>query len=86
MEAFYFRHDLNFKKQSEFLKLLKNWGFNINEHNKIITGIDSLVNNHKEFEKKRFEIEITLMNLATAPRPQPAVRPRGGVNPSQELG
>ena len=47
-----FNSDVNFKKQSEFLHLLKTWGFNTNVHNKIISDLDNLVQNHKEFEKK----------------------------------
>ena len=44
---------MNFKKQSEFLDLLKTWGFNTNTHNKIISGVNNLVQNHKDFEKKK---------------------------------
>ena len=49
--------DLNIKKQSEFLDLLKKWGFNTNKHNDIISGVDNLVKNHQEFEKKRLELQ-----------------------------
>ena len=47
-----FNNEMNFKKQSEFLNLLKIWGFNTNKYNKIVRGVDNLVQNHKEFEKK----------------------------------
>ena len=38
-----FNNKINFKKQSEFLNLLKSWGFNTNNHNKVISGIVKLV-------------------------------------------
>ena len=58
-----FSSDLNFTKQSEFLQLLKSWGFNINEHNKVINGVENLVNNHKEFEKKRLDLDFDVDGL-----------------------
>ena len=36
--------------QSEFLKLLEEWGFKTNIHNKVITGVDKLLENHKDLE------------------------------------
>ena len=53
-----FNSELNFKKQSEFLHHLKTWGFNVNQFNKVITGINNLVENHKEFEKKRYDLDF----------------------------
>ena len=58
-----FSSDLNFTKQSEFLQLLKSWGFNINEQNKVINGVENLVNNHKEFEKKRLDLDFDVDGL-----------------------
>ena len=58
-----FNSEINFKKQSEFLHLLKIWGFNINGYNKIISGIDSLVQNHKELEKKRHDLDFDVDGL-----------------------
>ncbi len=58
-----FSSDLNFIKQSEFLQLLKSWGFKINEHNKVINGLENLVNNHKEFEKKRLDLDFDVDGL-----------------------
>ncbi len=58
-----FSSDFNFTKQSEFLQLLKVWGFNINEHNKVIKGVDNLVNNHKEYEKKRYNLDFDVDGL-----------------------
>jgi len=58
-----FNSEMAFKKQSEFLHLLKIWGFNTNEYNKIISGVNNLVQNHKDFEKKRHEIDFDLDGL-----------------------
>ena len=58
-----FNSEFNFKKQSEFLELLKIWGFNINEHNKIISGVDNLIKNHSEFEKKRYDLDFDVDGL-----------------------
>ena len=61
--AYGFNSEIIFKKQSEFLHLLKIWGFNINGYNKIISGIDSLVQNHKELEKKRHDLDFDVDGL-----------------------
>ena len=58
-----FNSDVNFKKQSEFLHLLKTWGFNTNVHNKIISDLDNLVQNHKEFEKKKYDLDFDVDGL-----------------------
>ena len=54
---------LKFKKQSELLFALNEWGFKTSKFNKVITGIDKLINNHQEFENKRFEIEYDVDGL-----------------------
>ena len=53
----------NFSTQSEFINSLKEWGFKISEYNKVITGIDQLVEYHKKFEAKRFNINYDLDGL-----------------------
>ena len=58
-----FNSEMNFKKQSEFLNLLKIWGFNTNTYNKIINGVDNLVQNHKEIEKKRYDLDFDVDGL-----------------------
>ncbi len=58
-----FNSEINFKKQSEFLNLLKLWGFNVNEFNTVISGIDNLVQNHKELEKKRHDLDFDVDGL-----------------------
>ena len=52
-----------FKKQSEFLLSLKNWGFKTNKFNKVISGINELVDNHLYMEKKRFELNYDVDGL-----------------------
>ncbi len=58
-----FKNDIDIKKQSEFLELLKNWGFNINPFNKIIKGIKNLIAHHKDFEKKRHDLDFDVDGL-----------------------
>jgi len=58
-----FNGEMNFKKQSEFLHLLKIWGFNTNTYNKIISRVDNLVQNHKDFEKKRYDLDFDVDGL-----------------------
>ncbi len=58
-----FNSEMNFKKQSEFLNLLKIWGFNTNTHNKIISNVNNLVQNHKDFEKKRYDLDFDVDGL-----------------------
>ncbi len=58
-----FNSEINFKKQSEFLNLLKLWGFNVNEFNTVISGVDNLVQNHKELEKKRHDLDFDIDGL-----------------------
>ena len=58
----YFKNN-NFSKQSEFISYLKKWGFKVSDYNKIISGVDNLISNHKEFENKRFNIDYDLDGL-----------------------
>lgn len=60
--AYTFGHskNLNVKSQFEFLKNLKNWGFKVNKFNKLIRGVDNLVENHFKLEQIRKEIEFDI--------------------------
>ena len=58
----YFESD-KIRKQSDFLNFLQRWGFKTNEHNKILSSIDDLVNFHKKFEKERFNLEYDVDGL-----------------------
>jgi len=53
----------NFEKQSEFLKLLKTWGFNTNSFNKLVTTIEDIEKNHKMIETQRSAIDYDLDGL-----------------------
>ncbi len=58
--TFGYHQKLNIITQSDFLKKLKKWGFQINEYNKILIGIDQLIKNHKLIEEKRKEIDFDI--------------------------
>jgi len=53
----------NFAKQSEYLKLLKAWGFNTNSLNKLVSTIEEIEKNHREIETKRSSIDYDLDGL-----------------------
>ena len=55
-----FVKDLVIYNQIEFLKNLKNWGFKTNNFNKLLKGIDDLIQNHIELEGKRKEIDYDI--------------------------
>lgn len=61
--TFGYIEELNYKKQSDFLQNLKNWGFKISKFNKVISGVDELVNNHKSFEDRRHDLEYDIDGL-----------------------
>ena len=52
--------DMKIDKQSDFLSNLKLWGFKTNPFNKVIKGVEDLVANHKNLEKKIKEIEFDI--------------------------
>jgi DNA ligase (NAD+) len=58
----YFQSNL-FSSQSEFLKNLKKWGFKTNKDNKVLKNINELLNFHKNFENKRFDLEYDVDGL-----------------------
>ncbi len=51
------------KKQSEFLRSLKKWGFKTSKHNKVLKTINDLEKFHKNFEKDRFDLEYDVDGL-----------------------
>ena len=54
---------INFKKQSEYLKLLKSWGFKTSSFNSLLGSVEEIENNHKFIEKKKSEIDYDLDGL-----------------------
>ncbi len=61
--TFGYSKKFNVETQSDFLKKLKLWGFKTNKLNKIISGIDNLITNHKKIESQRKEINFDLDGL-----------------------
>ena len=60
--AYTFGHEkgLNIENQFEYLKKLDEWGFKTNPFNKLISGIENLLINYNEIEKKRSEIDFDI--------------------------
>jgi DNA ligase (NAD+) len=58
--TFGYAKNMQINTQSYFLKNLKIWGFKTNSLNKTITGIENLIINHADLEKKRKEIEFDI--------------------------
>ena len=61
--TFGYSKNLNLKNQNDFLENLKNWGFKTTKLNKIISGIDNLISNHKKVEEQRKEIDFDIDGL-----------------------
>ena len=82
--TFGYEKNMSIKSQSEYLKNLGKWGFKINPLNKIIVGVKNLLENYKNIEQKRndldfdidgivykvndFELQKRLGSVANAPR------------------
>ena len=82
--TFGFEQGLKQKNQSDYLKKLDEWGFKTNPLNKTISGIKNLIQNYKNVEQQRtnldfdidgivykinnFELQKRLGNVANAPR------------------
>ena len=54
---------VNFKKQSEYLKLLKGWGFKTSPFNSLLGSVEEIEINHKIIERKKSEIDYDLDGL-----------------------
>ena len=52
--------EMKIYNQTDFLKNLQVWGFKINPFNKKISGVKNLINNHKNLEEKRKEIDFDI--------------------------
>jgi DNA ligase (NAD+) len=53
-----YEKNMNIDTQENFLKRLSEWGFKVNPLNKIFTGIENLMKNYIEIEKKKRTIGI----------------------------
>ena len=61
--SFGYKGNLKCNSQSDYLKLLSEWGFVTNPLNKTITGIDNLMKNYHDIENKRSEIDFDIDGL-----------------------
>ena len=52
-----------FKKQSEFLEKIKNWGFIINPLSKAVNGIEEIEKEHKKIESLRSSLDYDIDGL-----------------------
>ena len=58
--AFGFQKGLKVNNQYDYLNKLKEWGFKTNPLNKLITGIEKLIKNYDEIEKKRADLDFDI--------------------------
>ena len=58
--TFGYEQGLKIENQFEYLKKLNEWGFKTNPLNKLISGVNNLLINYNEIEKKRSEIDFDI--------------------------
>ena len=58
--TFGFENGLKVENQSDFLKKLEEWGFKINPLNKLISGVENLIDNYNKIEKKRADLDFDI--------------------------
>ena len=58
--TFGYVNNLEIKNQSDYLQQLSEWGFKTNPFNKILSGIQNLIKNYHEIEKKRRDIDFDI--------------------------
>ncbi len=58
--TFGYEKGLKIYKQKDFLKKLSDWGFKTNPFNKKISGINNLMNNYYQIEKKRNDLDFDI--------------------------
>ncbi len=58
--TFGFQRGLKVNNQYDYLKKLSEWGFKTNPLNKLVTGIDKLLKNYEEVEKKRADLDFDI--------------------------
>tara|TARA_B100001057_G_scaffold499074_1_gene608394 strand:- start:5229 stop:7259 length:2031 start_codon:yes stop_codon:yes gene_type:complete len=49
-----------YKTQFEFISKLKEWGFNVNSYNKIVSGIEEIEEHHKKIESIRSSLDYDI--------------------------
>jgi len=58
--TFGYERGLIVENQFEYLKKLNEWGFKTNPFNKLISGVNNLLDNYSKIEKKRMEIDFDI--------------------------
>ena len=58
--TFGFEKGLKIDNQFDYLKKLSEWGFKTNPLNKLIVGVENLIENYKEVEKKRIDLDFDI--------------------------
>ena len=58
--TFGYEKGMKVQKQNEYLQKLTEWGFKTNPFNKTLKGVQNLMNNYYEIEKKRNEIDFDI--------------------------
>ncbi len=58
--TFGFERGLKIKNQYEYLNKLNDWGFKTNPLNRLINGVDNLIKNYNEVEKKRADLDFDI--------------------------
>ena len=58
--TFGFERGLKIKNQNDYLDKLGEWGFKTNPLNKLITGVENLIENYNNVEKKRADLDFDI--------------------------
>ena len=58
--TFGFEKELKVYNQHDYLNKLKEWGFKTNPLNKLITGVENLIKNYNEVEKRRVNLDFDI--------------------------
>jgi len=54
---------MSFKKQSEFINKIKEWGFSVNPFNNLVVGLDEIQKQHKQIDEKRSSLDYDIDGL-----------------------
>jgi len=54
---------MHFNKQSDFINKIKEWGFSVNPHNKIVTGIGEIEKQHETIDEMRSSLDYDIDGL-----------------------
>ena len=54
---------MSFKKQSEFINKIKEWGFSVNPLNNLVVGLDEIQKQHRQIDEKRSSLDYDIDGL-----------------------